>query len=391
MIKPRIVWMISLLGSFAFLFFSNQDLALILFVIVAVIPVVSIIVNQIVARNVSISIDMPQTSEKNQQFSCNIIAKNSKPFFFSLVNCKFSIKNEVIGEVTVGELIFPLGGKNDNCIVPFILDSKFCGSIVINVKSVKIYDLFGLAGVKGKIPVTSETIVLPDTFSPQLVVSAYKAKDVEADDYSQTKAGFDPSETFAIRDYRPGDSLNRIHWKLTEKFDEILVREAGLPVRHSFLVLFETSIPSTMGEEATIDDALLEIMMSLCQKMTEEEISYEIGWQDYTSNSFFRCGVSNLDELSGIANKLMHTCYKRDDVNAFSYFSDSYGDANFEHVVYISRFVPETFGQFENESHASAVICSCDQNIAGALEIANLKLYVCTPENYERELFALAI
>lgn len=391
MIKPRILWMITLLSSFAFLFFSSQDLALLLFFMVLAIPLAPIMMNQIVARNVMISIVMPPTSVKNKLFKCNVIATNSRVFFFSLVNCKLEFTNEVTGEVINEELLFPLGGKKDECQVPFILESKFCGSLVTKVKMVKVYDLFGLFGVTRKISVKSETIVLPDTFSPQLLFSAYKAKDLEADEYSQTKAGSDPSETFAIREYRPGDRLNRIHWKLTEKFDEILVREMGLPVRHSFLVLFETGIPSELKEDATIDDALLEIMMSLCQKMTEEEISYEIGWQDYHSNSFFRCNVSNLDELSGITNKLMHTCYQKEDGNAFSHFSESYGEFGFEHIVYISRFVPEAFEQFENDAHTSAVICTYDQNITGSIETANLNLYYCSPENYERELFAMAI
>ena len=391
MIKSRIGWIISLLGSFALLFFSNQKLSLVLFIIVVIVPFVSIIVNLIASRNVILEIETPQTAVKNQNFQCNIIAKNNRKFFPTLVDCKLAFKNEVTGEEIVGEMMFSIGGKGDNYLVPFSLESRFCGSIVLSVKSMQVYDLFGLVGVNKKGFRDRETIVLPDTFSPQLEVTAYKAKDVEADEYSQTKSGFDPSETFTIREYQPGDNLNRIHWKLTEKFDEILIREAGLPVRHSFLVLLETSIPSTMEEEVSIDDALLEIIMSFCQKMTEEGITYDIGWQDWKRNSFFRASVSNLDELSGVADKLMHSCYKKDDLDSFSHFTESFGESNFEHIVLISRFVPESFGPFENESNITAVICTNDPEIANNPGTANLNLHFCQPENYETELFALTI
>ena len=38
---------------------------------------------------------------------------------------------------------------------------------------------------------------------------------IESDSYSTIKGGDDPSEVFAIREYREGDRLQRIHWKLS--------------------------------------------------------------------------------------------------------------------------------------------------------------------------------
>ena len=391
MIKSRMVWISCLLGTFVFMFFSNERLALVLFVTVVALPTVFIVINQFAARNVILKVEMPQVSEKNQQFTGQLRVENKKKYYLSLVVCKLNCKNEVTGENIIGELLFHLGGNKDECFFPFVLESKFCGCVITSIRFLKVYDVFGLFGVKPKVPATSETIVLPNTFAPQLVLEAYMAKDVEADEYSQIKAGCDPSETFAIREYRPGDSLGRIHWKLTGKFDEILIREAGLPVRHSFLILLDTSIPSAIGQQAKVNDALLEIIMSLCQKMSEEEITYEIGWQDYNSKSFFHCRVSNLDEVSGVMNKLMHTCYKIDDSDAFSYFADNYGETSFEHIVYISRFFPAKCMQFLGDSHMTAIICTCDANVAVTSETNSLNLYFCTPENYERELFALAI
>lgn len=391
MIKSRIIWIICLIGTFAFLFFSDENIALVFFAVTAVVPMLLIIINQFSIGNVLINVEMPQASEKNKQIIGQIRVVNGKKNYLSLVKCKLNCKNLVTGEEVTEELLFPLSKKKDECMASFILESKFCGCIVTNINFLKVYDVFGLFGVKLKAPLAVETIVLPDTFSPQLSISAHLVKDVEADEYAQTKAGNDPSETFSIREYHPGDNLGRIHWKLTEKFDQILIREAGLPIRHSFLILLETSILSETMQDAKIDDALLEITMSLCQKMTEKEIVYEIGWQDYYTKSFFRCRISNLDELSGMMNKLMHTHYQQSDLDAMSYFSENCSETNFEHILYISRFFWEKFEQFDLESHVTAVICTSDMNIAETTETKNLNLYFCTPENYEVELFALAI
>lgn len=40
-----------------------------------------------------------------------------------------------------------------------------------------------------------------------------------------SKKGYDATEVFELREYQPGDSIRTIHWKLSEKFDTVLVRE----------------------------------------------------------------------------------------------------------------------------------------------------------------------
>ncbi len=66
---------------------------------------------------------------------------------------------------------------------------------------------------------------------------------MDSDEYSMRKAGYDPSETFAIREYQPGDRIRQIHWKLTEKFDSLMVRDYGLPIQNTVLLLLETGSP----------------------------------------------------------------------------------------------------------------------------------------------------
>ena len=390
-IKSRIIWLLSSVGAFAFLFFSDQGMALLLFLSIIIVPMMFILENQIAARHIGVTMEMPPISSKNEPFTVRFVAGNRRGFLFSLVQCRMCFRNEVTGERTNGGMMFPLGGRKSHGEVSFLLNSQLCGSTSLEENSVQIYDIFGLASVKKKIMNEKETIVLPNTFSPQLEITTYKSKDIEADEYSQIKSGFDPSETFAIRSYQPGDSLNRIHWKLSEKFDDILIRESGLPVKHSFFVLLETALHSSGEKEPQVDDALLEIMVSLCQKMSEEGISFDVGWEDYQTRSFFRCNIGNLDDLSGIVNKLMHTSYQKDDSDGATYFWESCGEASFEHIIYVSRFFSESMQKYGEEAKVTAIICNNDSEQTGNLKASNLDVCICTPENYEKELYVLAI
>ena len=81
--------------------------------------------------------------------------------------------------------------------------------------------------------------VQPDTFPQSVTVSANLNSPEDSEVYSQEKPGQDLSETFQIREYRPGDSIRQMHWKLTQKLDRPIVRDPSLPITRSVLLLWE--------------------------------------------------------------------------------------------------------------------------------------------------------
>ncbi len=56
----------------------------------------------------------------------------------------------------------------------------------------------------------------------------------------ETVPGDDPGETYDIREYQPGDSIRQIHWKLSGKLDDIMIREKSFPVDDTVLILAES-------------------------------------------------------------------------------------------------------------------------------------------------------
>ena len=67
---------------------------------------------------------------------------------------------------------------------------------------------------------------------------------MESDLYSTQKPGSDPSETFGLREYMPGDSLHSVHWKLSAKSGQWMVRQCSAPLSHSIVLLIEFFKPS---------------------------------------------------------------------------------------------------------------------------------------------------
>ena len=53
----------------------------------------------------------------------------------------------------------------------------------------------------------------------------------------QNRKGSDPSEMFDIRDYTPGDDIRSIHWKLSSKTDNLILRQASDPAHYNTVLL----------------------------------------------------------------------------------------------------------------------------------------------------------
>ncbi len=83
----------------------------------------------------------------------------------------------------------------------------------------------------------------------QLSFSDRSSVELDSDEYSMHHPGDDPSETFALREYVPGDRVRSIHWKLTEKTGEVIVRQLGLPVNNSILLLMDNSVSAPCAPE----------------------------------------------------------------------------------------------------------------------------------------------
>jgi hypothetical protein len=215
---------------------------------------------------------------------------------------------------------------------------------------------------------------------------------VDADEYSQEKAGTDVSETFDLRDYAAGDSLKSIHWKLTGKYGHLIVKEAGLPVRHSLLILVETAVRHTdQPVSPVMRDAWAEILVSLCQALADQNIPYDVGWQDYAANMFFRARVDSMEEFLGVLEKLLCIQSRPDEVGCMEHYVRRFGEIGFDHVVYLSSHLPAGPETLAQQGHITAIVCSETKSAAGPEYGGNVSVIYCSPDDYERELYDITI
>ena len=154
------------------------------------------------------------------------------------------------------------------------IDATHVGIYTSGIQTCIIEDLLGLFQ---RVIRPDETVysltVLPRTFDvdPAAMAPGDPGSELMA------RANEDLSAPSDIRAYQPGDAMKKIHWKLSIRKRELIVRKFEEPLMQEVLILMDCSRPPFRGNpqaEADIRDALLETAASVfsAQMKTDHEI-----------------------------------------------------------------------------------------------------------------------
>jgi len=157
----------------------------------------------------------------------------------------------------------------------FTLHSTHCGHLQIAVSHMQITDPFGIFTRNISCAATYETTIIP-TPQPIETPEISAVANPDSNEYSNVKAGMDVSETYAIREYQPGDPIRSIHWKLSGKLDKTMVREFGLPVDNAILLVLDTAKGASVSPSGW--NATGEVFYSAMLALVEDGVNVTAGW-----------------------------------------------------------------------------------------------------------------
>lgn len=136
----------------------------------------------------------------------------------------------------IEEMVIPISVKAYEDSDPITIQPKHCGILRINIGRFIWNDYTGIFQSCRKLQGVINMTVLPDLLIPedkQLKQSTKTCQQM----YSES----DISEVKEIRRYEPGDALNRIHWKLSLKEDELMVKEFEQLPQKDHVILVDLS------------------------------------------------------------------------------------------------------------------------------------------------------
>ena len=353
------------IAEFVFLIifsFSGSVIAAALFLSLLIISLASYITCIFSGKCFSATIKFPATAKKSKDTEGTLIINNASHFHFIKVFCCISAKNCMTGERE--EKFVPVfSSAETEASADFICRFSNCGYTEIRTEKMYLTDFFGFIPYKIRGFTSSEAkcTVLPDTFDMTVIFDNIPAAIDDSESYSPDKKGNDCSETFQLREYIPGDSIKQIHWKLSEKLDKVIVREASLPVQKSTLVFWDKY--SENGLSPRESDSMAEVTASICRALTKAGTPFSLGWNE--NKNCFTENISSTEELIRAIPRILKGSSENDISGAKRYF-ESFGSANFSKIIYISKSIPDGYDDFSAKSSITPVLCS-SVPVAGAI------------------------
>jgi hypothetical protein len=276
---------------------------------------------------------------KNDIFDVKLFVKNRCIFPVSKAEAIIEYYNVFNNQINDIELHFPIQARNSHCL-SFQLSSKFCGIIKLKCTCIKIYDPLRIFKFKICKNLTACIVVLPEGHRIHAYLSSNDRLNDESSIYSEIKPGDDSSEVLDLRSYNPGDRLNRIHWKLSCKKDDLIVKELSLPIDSPTIVFLNLHCPEDSEYTLPMYDTLLEALVSVSQFLIENERVHTIVYYNAAERQFTKRLIDSENALSSAVYELIMSI--RDD---------------------LSEEVPETF--FYNgcdDGFASLTFITAEQN-----------------------------
>ena len=172
------------------------------------------------------NVNLGEHAELSIRFSCRRM--------LPVRSCSFTlrIRNVFTGQETVQEMRFSLVSDSESLVT---LDTGSSGMLLCTLENLKAYSYFGLLALRPWDSGDAGCIVMPRPEAPANMASLEALPPVFL--RFRPKPGGGYAEEHELRPYRPGDSVNAIHWKLSSKTDEVIIREPLEPVDEGTAVL----------------------------------------------------------------------------------------------------------------------------------------------------------
>jgi len=191
------------------------------------------------------------------------------------------------------------------------------GLYEVGIREVEIYDIFGLFKLKRTLNIIEEILVLPK----QILLSSDIIKNVTSDDgeeKNRRKIGEDRTIISHIRDYMEGDNVNAVHWKLSSKKDDLIVKVYDMPNDNNIMIIADMQAHEFEDADLWEDsgDAVVEASLAIALKCVYEGKSCVLYWYDTLQSCIIWYHITSLNEFAMAFNHLAVTQVSFDNITA---------------------------------------------------------------------------
>lgn len=273
-----------------------------------VFAVIQLIVCRLLPARLEAKAVLPDTCNKSKTVEGKIILTNNSRVYCGCVKIIVRCTNLLTNTSSPLVATAFMGVKSD-AEVPIKFNSRLCGAVKINIEMIQLYDILCLTRKAVYVPLESSAVtVLPQLYDVSLDGFLTNSYDINGSQYAENMPGYDISEIYNLREYEKGDSPRNIHWKLSSKYNSLIVKEGSMPTENCTLIIFNNTVP----ENPDNISLLAEVMVSLSQVLIENGVVHTVVYLE-NNQPVFNCIENDLD-LSAILPKLLRCERTEEDI-----------------------------------------------------------------------------
>lgn len=355
-LRAWLLWIFLLAVTGVLFLFTAHPAGKAVFFFILFLPFVSLLCSAASGRKLNAAFSLPDTASKHTSAACRLTMQNSGIFACPAAAVRFTVRNELTEEFS--EQVVPAAiPSRGSTTVSFDFSTGHCGRLLFRAEEAYLYDWFRLFRIKKALQARDSVLILPDTFPCELIVSLPYSEQGDEENQNPLRGTEDPTEIYALRDYQPGDPVKRIHWKMTAKRGQPVVREISRPVSRTLLLYWK----KTSGTTPEAADALAEFFASAALSLSRSRVPFAIGWQDAGGTHIEAAGEED-SVFQAISHAVQHGQEKPTD--APSRIPEEIQTGRFAKILWLSGDYP-----FEEEAflpeESTVFLCSPDLQAIG--------------------------
>lgn len=311
-------------------------------------PVCSIYGTYKVSQNVKVHLRAPlEAMTKKEEFLVYIEVEN--PTWFPLVNATLllEVDNTFYKHFGQHELNIPVRAHHTTEIAyPIVMEQ--CGRFRMAADRLTCMDLLGIYVVKVPIECEAECMILPMGAERGQEAGALYQKGV-AEAMESKEKGYDFSDISGIREYVPGDKLQNIHWKLSTKKEQLMVKE-----RVSVSALQLHVLVELMNDAGMQLESILELADSITKAFVKQNLPFTVHYFSVKRAELCEMYIGNEQERQQwLMMMLYDVCYEKEQ-RAKELFQQEYSSVG--HYLYIGPEVEGLQDEIVGTHNSAAVL-----------------------------------
>jgi hypothetical protein len=261
--KSRTIYLVILLLAFIYIFFDGGFLPYTLFYTVLFLPVVSFIYLLIVYNTFTFSEKLDKREyRKGEILDYTLKIHNVTPLHIPYFTVYMHMEGQMLisGMKTEYLVLKPFSRREFNFNVPIL----YRGRYKIGISYIEIRDFLNLFALKYAMGETKFIRVFPRVLTLEGLKIPFVR--ISENEYLSRKKDMGHSEIDNIRDYMYGDSLKKIHWKLSSKHNKLMTKETHSSSEKELWIII--NFDEIFGEAEyvlKIEDRTIEVLVSLAR------------------------------------------------------------------------------------------------------------------------------